>query len=233
MNCRVAVVASAIALLAGCVQTPARDDRLARVELLALLQSLNADLLSHDSATLTLERWCGDHRLGAGSADAPARIVARRIRGADTPMPADLRARLGIADDEPVRHRHVQLACRGVVLSDADNWYVPARLADTMESTLETTDAPFGKVVAPLGFQRRTLSAQLLWSPLAQGWELPSGQAGQVVPVVPLRIPHDVLRHRAILVAADGTPFAALIETYSGDVLRFGKWQRYRSADED
>ena len=45
-----------------------------RLEALALIESLNADLLSHDSATLTLERWCADHRL----AD-PARIVAERV----------------------------------------------------------------------------------------------------------------------------------------------------------
>src|SRR5258707_6108175 len=38
---------------------------LARVEALAVLQTFNAELLSHDSATLTLERWCDGHRLAA------------------------------------------------------------------------------------------------------------------------------------------------------------------------
>jgi hypothetical protein len=42
-----------------------------RLEALTLLETLNADLLAHDSATLTIERWCADHQL----AD-PARIVA-------------------------------------------------------------------------------------------------------------------------------------------------------------
>ena len=32
-------------------------DRLGRVEALAVLQTLNAELLSHDSATATLEHW--------------------------------------------------------------------------------------------------------------------------------------------------------------------------------
>ncbi|MEO6216256.1 MAG: hypothetical protein ABIO86_09510 [Sphingomonas sp.] len=36
---------------------------LARVEALALLQSLNAALLSGDSATLTLDGWCTRHHL--------------------------------------------------------------------------------------------------------------------------------------------------------------------------
>ena len=42
---------------------PWHDSFTARLEALALLQSLNADLLSHDSATLTLDRWCAAHHL--------------------------------------------------------------------------------------------------------------------------------------------------------------------------
>jgi hypothetical protein len=50
------------------------DTFITRVEAVALLQTLNANLLSHDSATSTLERWCDVHRLAS-----PARIVAVRI----------------------------------------------------------------------------------------------------------------------------------------------------------
>src|ERR1700716_167289 len=39
----------------------------ARLEASLLIQTLNADLLSHDSATLTLERWCSAHRLLCGT----------------------------------------------------------------------------------------------------------------------------------------------------------------------
>lgn len=42
----------------------------------ALLQTPNADLLSHDSATFTLERQCAAHKLAS-----PARVVAERVRG--------------------------------------------------------------------------------------------------------------------------------------------------------
>ena len=42
--------------LAGCA-SPVHRAYVLRVEALALLQTLNAELLSHDSATLTLERW--------------------------------------------------------------------------------------------------------------------------------------------------------------------------------
>jgi hypothetical protein len=54
------------------------DSLLSRAEALALLQTLNSDLLSHDSATLTLDRWCDAHHLAS-----PARIIAERVRGAE------------------------------------------------------------------------------------------------------------------------------------------------------
>ena len=67
----------AVLSLIGCNAAVARDAAapnwsdtpLARTQALALLQTLNADLLSHDSATLTLERWCGAHRMAS-----PARV---------------------------------------------------------------------------------------------------------------------------------------------------------------
>ena len=146
---------------------PWPDDFVGRLEALALIESLNADLLSHDSATLTLERWCADHRL----AD-PARIVAERVRDADKPATADVRAALDVKPDEPLGYRRVKLKCGERVLSEADNWYVPARLTPEMNRVLETTDTPFGKAVAALRFRRHTLSAELLWSPLPKGWEM-------------------------------------------------------------
>lgn len=193
---------------------PWRDDATSRVEVLALLQTLNADLLSHPSATLTLERWCGAHHL------APeAKVVAERVRGEDKPLPEEARKQLTIGPDEPVRYRRVQLACGEHVLSEADNWYVPSRLTDAMNHELDTTDTPFGKVVQPLHFRRQTLSAELLWSPLPQGWE-----SGAPVPVSKggaLEIPHHVLQHRAVLFDQDNRPFSLVVETYTSEVLAF------------
>lgn len=190
------------------------DTALARTEALALLQTLNADLLSHDSATLTLERWCGTHGMAS-----PAKVTAERVRGPAHALPDDLRAQLGIGADEPVAYRRVALRCGGRTLSEAENWYVPARLTAAMNRTLQSTDVPFGKVVQPLHFRRRTLSARLLWSPLPQGWEragaLPADRPG------PLAIPHRLLQHRALLVDGDGRPFSALIETYTDQMLGF------------
>jgi hypothetical protein len=212
-----------IATLAGCACLPAQpqQDHFARVEALALLQTLNADLLSHDSATLTLQRWCVDHSLAE-----PPRIVARRVRDAVKPIPDDLRERLAVPAAEPIAYRRVQLMCGEHVLSEADNWYAPGRLTAQMNRRLENGDEPFGKVVQGLGFQRRTLSAQMLWSPLPQAWEMSAPDSDRE----PLRIPHAVLRHQAILYTSAQVPFSAVVETYTNQVLHFGNLARFVAA---
>lgn len=212
---RAASLTLALACVAACSSLPQQRDRLQRAELLALLQTLNADLLSHDSATLTLERWCADHRLAE-----PARIVAQRVRGAAKALPDDLRARLSIDASEPIAYRHVQLVCGDRVLSDADNWYVPARLTSAMNEQLENSDEPFGKVVKPLGFRRQTLSAELLWSPLPAHWEMNTAPPDRE----PLRIPRFVLRHQAVLYSSAQQPFSAVVENYTSALFDFRHW---------
>ena len=190
------------------------DSFVGRLEALALIESLNADLLAHDSATLTLERWCADHRL----ADPP-RIVAERVSDAAKPASAEVREALDVKPDEPLGYRRVRLKCGDHVLSDADNWYVLARLTPEMNHVLETTDTPFGKAVAALHFRRHTLSADLLWRPLPKGWEM--GAASAPKEAGALTIPDHVLEHRAVLSTPDGEPFSEVVETYTGEVLAF------------
>ena len=190
------------------------DSFVARLEALAVLQTLNADLLSHDSATLTLERWCDVHRLAS-----PPRIVAERVTGRDKTATPEQRLELGVSATEPVRYRRVRLRCGGVVLSEADNWYVPARLTAQMNTLLDTTDLPFGKVVQALQFQRHTVSALVLWSPLPDGWEMNPSAASQRA--AKLRVPQKLLEHRAMLTLPDGTPVSEVVETYTGNVLAF------------
>lgn len=192
------------------------DTPATRVEALALLETLNADLLSNDSATLTLDRWCEAHKMAT-----PAKIVAERVHGNDKEPTDEIRQSLGVSAAEPVRYRHVRLHCGEHVLSEADNWYVPARLTADMNKVLDTTDTAFGRAVQELHFHRRTLSARLLWSPLPQGWEmasrLPSAGKG------PLQIPAETIQHRAVLSLPDGTPISLVVETYTNEVLSFPK----------
>lgn len=198
---------------------PWHDDFTTRLAALALLQTLNADLLSHDSATLTLERWCGAHGLAA-----QAKIIAERVRDQDKSPSAEQRALLGVGAAEKVGYRRVRLRCGPHVLSEADNWYVPARLTPDMNQVLDTTDTAFGRAVQALQFRRRTLSAELLWSPLPQGWE--NGAALQGSTGADLVMPHQVLQHRAVLTLPDGTPFSHVVETYTSDVLAFPQPRR-------
>jgi len=191
------------------------DNFVARLEALALIQTLNADLLSHDSATLTLEGWCDSHRLAS-----PARMVAERVSGVDK-APGEQQLRdLGVSASDSVRYRRVRLLCGAVLLSEADNWYVPARLTPGMNRLLDTTDTPFGRAVQSLHFQRHTISARLLWLPLPEDWEMnPAAVAGGSGG--PLTVPADVLQHRALLTLPDGIPISEVVETYSGNVLAF------------
>ncbi len=193
---------------------PWPDDATSRLEALALIETLDADLLGHDSATLTLERWCESHGLAT-----PPTVTAARVPEAETPADGAVRRRLGVDASEPVRHRHVRLSCGGHVVSEADNYYLPARLTPEMNRALDTGGTAFGRAVEALHFRRQTLSAELLWHPLPEGWE--RGMA--LPPAAPggLGVPPEVLRHTAVLVLPDGTPFSALVETYTGEVLAF------------
>lgn len=195
--------------------SPWPDTPTSRLEALAILQTLNADLLSNASATLTLDRWCAAHKL----APEGSKIVAQRVRGQDKPAGAEIRKLLAVGADEPVAYRRVRLACGDRVLSEADNWYVPAKLTADMNKALETSDVAFGRAVQALNFSRTNLSAKLLWPPLPQGWDTgvdlpPSAGA-------PLALPPFLLEHHAVLKLPDGTPFSALIESYTSRVLDF------------
>ena len=194
--------------------TPWPDSLVSRLTALALLQTLNADLLSHDSATLTLERWCDTHHMVS-----PAHIIAERVKGADKQATAEQLQLLAASTSDAVRYRRVRLHCGAYILSEADNWYVPARLTNDMNQLLDTTEASFGRAVQALNFRRRALSAKLLWLPLPEGWE-----TGAPVPdrsPAMLQVPDAVLEHRAVLTLPDGTPFSEVVETYTGNILAF------------
>ncbi len=219
---RIASALLALPLLASAARADDhvwRDDYVTRLEALALLQTLNAELLSNDSATLTLDAWCATHKL----AD-PARIIAERVTGPDEAPTAEQRQILAVAPDEPVRFRRVRLKCGDHILSEAQNWYVPSRLTPAMNVTLDQTDTAFGRVAKPLDFRRRTLSSKLLWSPLPPNWEMRAANDNTPVATFadePLTIPPEVLQHRAVLTLPDGRPIATVVETYTSDVLAF------------
>jgi chorismate-pyruvate lyase len=190
------------------------DTFLARIEALALVETLNATLLGARSATFTLDKWCADHKLSAET-----KVRARLIRGVDKPISDEQRRRLQIDHNEPVKYRHVELACGDRVLSEADNWYVPSRLTPEMDRLLETTDTPFGRAVAGLKPFRQTFAVEVLWRPLEDGWEqrpLPADHPQQALP-----IPPRLFEHRALLYTPDLKPISEVDEIYTDENLAF------------
>lgn len=184
-------------------------------EALTALHALNAELLSHDSATLTLERWCSLHR-----ADRQPRIVAERLHEWKKAPTDQQRRELQVTGTEPIRYRRVMLRYGTTVLSEADNWYVPARLAPEMNVVLDTTDTPFGRAVQALHFKRHTTLVKFLWPSLEDGLEihrpLPTSCSAQWAE------PAHVLEHQAVLTLPEGRPFSVVVETYAGSVLSLG-----------
>lgn len=172
--------AGAVLLLAGCSPTLNRFERM---------------LAANDSATAALGQWCAARGIAA-----PASIRALADRSANEPASAATRAALGVQADEPLAFRQVRLACGAHVLSEAKNWYVPARLTPAMNATLLGSDTPFGTVVRPLGFRRERLASQR-----GQVLECPAGT---------------VLSQRAVLRLADGRGISLVIECYTAATLR-------------
>jgi chorismate-pyruvate lyase len=191
------------------------DTPLARVEALALIETLNAELLTSSSATQVLERWCREHALAE-----PALIEAHRIESAQQAPSSTVRQDLQLRDGEAVRYRRVELSCGARVLSVAENWYVPDRLTDAMNRELEQTQTPFGKVVQPLHPHRETLAARMLWSPLPAGWETrPAAVRGS--PADRMHLPAALFEHRAVLYASEHRAIAEVDEVYQRDLLAF------------
>ena len=191
------------------------DTFLARVETLASIETLNADVLAGTSATRTLEHWCAVHSMAADP-----KLHAELVHGADKPLDAAGRKRLGVGASEPVRYRHVRLTCGGHVLSEADNWYVPSRLTPDMNRLLETTDTPFGKAVAALHFTRETFAVDGVWSPLPDDWQIRPPAPDH--PERPLAIPPVLFSHHAVIYDASHHPFSEVAEHYTREVLDFG-----------
>ncbi|MGV3512538.1 MAG: hypothetical protein ACO1OX_11110 [Novosphingobium sp.] len=113
------------------------------------LADLERTLATNDSATAALGEWCAKR----GLAEQP-RIRALFDRTEVIAASPEVRKSLNVAAQEALGYRHVQLVCGERILSVAHNWYVPGRLTGDMNRTLSSTDTPFGKVVAPLGFRR-------------------------------------------------------------------------------
>ena len=150
---------------------------------------MEAQLRAAPSATQFLTEKCASLKLAS-----PAVIHAVRDKDRDVKAGPGVRKLLDVGSNTPLGYRRVKLTCGSHVLSEADNWYVPDRLTRDMNHALDTSDVPFGAVVKPLDFHRKTIKMEALTEPA-----------------------HN-LRVTALLVTATGKPFSVVIENYSREL---------------
>jgi hypothetical protein len=173
-------LAAASLPLAGCAH-PGSDLAIAAFE---------ANLAAHSSATAALQLWCDKRGIAPG-----ATIAVEFVRDADAVAPADIHATLGVGADQPLGYRHVKLTCGPHVLSEAHNWYVPARLSPEMNRQLAEGQVPFGRIAASLNFTREPIASTRRGDP-----GCPVGA---------------ISTHRALLRLPLGSPLALVVECYT------------------
>lgn len=161
----------------------------------AAARALSAEILRGPTATAGLTRWCAARGLGEG----PVRVdplpdpAPGEIPAADA---AALEAALALGPGETLLRRRVRLRRGAVAISTADNWFAPDRLPAPIRAALETTDTPFGALVAPLSPWRKTLDRRF-----------PTDPTGPV------------LEHLAVVLDSAGRPLCAVLERYARSAL--------------
>ncbi|WP_241009575.1 chorismate--pyruvate lyase family protein [Gluconobacter kondonii] len=151
----------------------------------AAVRAFRARLDSHPSATAVLQSRC----------PSPIRVLRLSV---DRPVTEDILSLLQVTETHQVNTRRVRLLCGETVLSDAWNWYVPERLSPAMNTLLEQTDTPFGRVVQQTAFRRERLETRF-----------PGKDSGIV------------LENRALLRrGADDAPISLVVEDYLPAALR-------------
>ena len=166
---------------------------------------LNEALLAGHSATMVLDAWCAHHGMAAPNGVSIQKISSGTVEK----IPAHVRKALAIPRGADIMHRRVRLLCGGHILSEADNWYVPARIPPVMRETLTTTDVSFGRVLAPLNFTRKPLTLKMLATAKLISKAASQGHG------------FDLFAHNALLSLPDGQPLAYVQETYKSGALEF------------
>uniref|UniRef100_Q07PK7 Uncharacterized protein n=1 Tax=Rhodopseudomonas palustris (strain BisA53) TaxID=316055 RepID=Q07PK7_RHOP5 len=169
-------------------------------------------LHSHPTATAALIAWCRERRPD----DAEALTVAVLC---DCPAdPADYDGPLRLGAGETLQYRRVRLNWGDLVISEAENFYVPQRLPEQMRAELHEGAKPFGAVVADLSPQRTTL-ALLTNDDLSRGGAAAAHcraqlAAGGFAPAEAYAL------HLTALMSAAGVELAELREHYPRELLQ-------------
>lgn len=150
------------------------------------------------SATQVLQTWCEEFGIGDGPVVAHCIDRLAALGEGESGLAEEwLRASKG-----EIAYRRVRLMRGGVCLSDAENWFLPARLTPPMIADLGKTDIPFGVVVSALRPTRQTILSRILISPDEE------------------RLPGIVLEHRALLRDGEGQPLSFVQEHYRAALVQ-------------
>jgi chorismate-pyruvate lyase len=179
-----------------------------------LMRMLSRRLASADSATRVLQEWCRQHAFPLAE-----RVTARRLLVPVPQLPDPLHRELDVRSGEPILHRRVDLLYGTILLCEADNWFLPGRLPPRMCDLLDTTDTPFGHVIADLRPARRTIEIDF-HGPCA-------GTKGQATMEDDHRSwPAHLFEHRAVILTGQQQSVAAVVERYRGELISFALLER-------
>jgi Domain of unknown function (DUF1127) len=173
----------------------------------ALVRELSDHLLHASTATAALHAWCAAHGLSAGPITAVKQDPDRH-RYADDDVLDELRP----ARHERIAYRCVRLVRGLVVLSEADNWFIPERLPPEVRSALEATDMPFGAAIARLRPSRRTYFVRFPELNTAS-------EAGTVGSPAGLSPSTPILEHKAVVLDQNRQPLSVVSERYCAALL--------------
>jgi hypothetical protein len=179
----------------------------ARSEGAALVRELSEHLLRASTATAALHTWCVARSLGAG----PITVVKQapdRPCSPDDDMLDELRPER----HERIAYRRVRLVRGPLVLSEADNWFVPERLPPEVRELLEDTDVPFGTAITPLQPSRRTYFVRFVESSAA--WKASAEDSPLVLAPAMM-----ILEHKAVVLDRDRRPLSVVSERYRAALL--------------
>jgi hypothetical protein len=165
----------------------------------ALIRELSRHIAQARTATAALLAWCDEHRLSQGPIIAKRLERDRTVPAGDVSLPE-----IGVLPEELLCRRRVQLVRGDLPLVTADNWFLPARLPARMNDVLESTDLPFGAVVAPLNPARRNASIHFSDPGDGESWG-----------------PETILEHRAIVFDGEGQPLAVVRERFRVELVSF------------
>ena len=171
-----------------------------RDKLSGRLDDLNNHILAAPSVSEALETWCQVNGIGLG---ATLRADVLERRAADATKSND-QARQG----GELSYRRVRLVRGDAVLACAEIWFAAELLPDEMLVALESTDCPFGLVIAPLQPKRRNLSVIA-----HDGLEAVGNDTSGLRPL---------LEHRACVLTGEGVELAVTREVFLEPLINTG-----------